>query len=201
MPPQPPGLTRPLAELTEAPRRYGWHGTLVAPFRLADGVTQHDVLEAARAWAQHATALFRCRWKPRRSAISSRCGPPIRMAKPACAQLAASALQTLDALARAAVRGRSRAPLGCAAERTATRAAGRMGLSVRVRRIPFSHDAVQFARRCAERAALVAWWQARTPALGPLAGRSAPRCSSNRRPASRSCCGSVCRFDDRDEVK
>ena len=37
VPPQPPGLQRPLTELTGAPRRYGWHGTLVAPFRPAGG--------------------------------------------------------------------------------------------------------------------------------------------------------------------
>src|ERR1700749_1755918 len=40
------------ATLTQAPRRYGWHATLVAPFRLHDGVSFHDVLTAARAWAQ-----------------------------------------------------------------------------------------------------------------------------------------------------
>jgi hypothetical protein len=40
------------ATLTQAPRRYGWHATLVAPFRLHDGVSFQDVLAAARAWAQ-----------------------------------------------------------------------------------------------------------------------------------------------------
>ncbi len=39
-------LPRPLAELTEAPRRYGFHGTLKAPFRLAAGVD-----EPALGWA------------------------------------------------------------------------------------------------------------------------------------------------------
>ncbi len=34
-----PGLPRPPAELTTAPRRYGFHGTIKAPFRLAEGVT------------------------------------------------------------------------------------------------------------------------------------------------------------------
>lgn len=32
-----PGLPRAPAELTAAPRRYGFHGTIKAPFRLADG--------------------------------------------------------------------------------------------------------------------------------------------------------------------
>lgn len=35
-----PGLPRPPADLTTVPRRYGFHGTIKAPFRLADGVDQ-----------------------------------------------------------------------------------------------------------------------------------------------------------------
>jgi hypothetical protein len=41
------------ASVTKAPRRYGWHGTLVAPFRCAAGVTPIDVLSAAQHWSQH----------------------------------------------------------------------------------------------------------------------------------------------------
>jgi hypothetical protein len=40
------------AALTQAPRRYGWHGTLVAPFRLREGVSFQDALAAARSWAE-----------------------------------------------------------------------------------------------------------------------------------------------------
>jgi len=36
--PDMPGLPRAPAELTAAPRRYGFHGTIKAPFRLADGI-------------------------------------------------------------------------------------------------------------------------------------------------------------------
>jgi hypothetical protein len=43
------------ATLTHTPRRYGWHGTLVAPFRLREGVTFQDMLTAARAWAHSQT--------------------------------------------------------------------------------------------------------------------------------------------------
>lgn len=46
-----PGLPRPLPEITEAPRRYGFHGTLKAPFRLAAGAE-----EAKLAWAVDALA-------------------------------------------------------------------------------------------------------------------------------------------------
>lgn len=41
-----PGLDWPVADLTRAPRKYGFHGTLRAPFRLADGVTAEDVSRA-----------------------------------------------------------------------------------------------------------------------------------------------------------
>lgn len=51
-PPQPVELERPLAALTVAPARYGWHGTLVPPFRLADGVTPQALVAATQAWAE-----------------------------------------------------------------------------------------------------------------------------------------------------
>ncbi len=43
-----PGLPRPRADLVAAPRRYGFHATLKAPFRLADG---HDEAELDAATA------------------------------------------------------------------------------------------------------------------------------------------------------
>lgn len=39
-------LPRPLVEVTAEPRRYGFHGTLKPPFRLAQGVKADDVAEA-----------------------------------------------------------------------------------------------------------------------------------------------------------
>lgn len=36
--------------LTRAPRRYGWHATLKAPFRLAAGLTEADVCDALQRW-------------------------------------------------------------------------------------------------------------------------------------------------------
>ncbi len=41
-----PGLPRALADLTADPRRYGFHGTIRAPFRLAPGVSGAAVAEA-----------------------------------------------------------------------------------------------------------------------------------------------------------
>ncbi len=45
------GLPRPLADLTAAPRKYGFHGTIKAPFRLADGYSAADLAQAVRALA------------------------------------------------------------------------------------------------------------------------------------------------------
>ncbi|MDZ4395567.1 DUF1045 domain-containing protein [Cypionkella sp.] len=41
-----PDLPRPLAEVTAEPRKYGFHGTLKPPFRLADGVTAAALAQA-----------------------------------------------------------------------------------------------------------------------------------------------------------
>ncbi|MFN4154306.1 MAG: DUF1045 domain-containing protein [Paracoccaceae bacterium] len=48
--PQPdlPGLPAPLADLTTDPRKYGFHGTIRAPFRPAESLTADDVTEAVR---------------------------------------------------------------------------------------------------------------------------------------------------------
>lgn len=40
-----------LAALTAAPRRYGWHATLKAPFPLREGVGEYDLAVAVRAFA------------------------------------------------------------------------------------------------------------------------------------------------------
>lgn len=39
----PEGLPRPQAELTMSPRKYGFHGTIKAPFRLAEGLGRADL--------------------------------------------------------------------------------------------------------------------------------------------------------------
>lgn len=38
--------------MTAAPRRYGFHATLKAPFRLAEGVEENDLIEAGHAFAR-----------------------------------------------------------------------------------------------------------------------------------------------------
>jgi putative phosphonate metabolism protein len=44
-------------ELTEDPRRYGFHGTLKAPFALAAGTSEADLLEAAMLFAERRRAF------------------------------------------------------------------------------------------------------------------------------------------------
>lgn len=45
------GLPRPVEALTERAARYGFHATLKAPFRLADGATASDFIDALEAYA------------------------------------------------------------------------------------------------------------------------------------------------------
>ncbi|SDR24463.1 putative phosphonate metabolism protein [Paraburkholderia fungorum] len=167
VPPQPAGLQRPLMELTEAPRRYGWHGTLVAPFRLADGATQHDVLAATREWAatQRPFAL------PVEAATLGEfvaLRPVDQCGEANVRAVATSALQALDAL-------RAKPSAADLARRLAA------PLSERQRELliewgyPYVFDEFRFHMTLSnsladagERTALVAWWQAQTPALGPL---------------------------------
>lgn len=47
--PQIAALPRPVAELTETPRKYGFHGTIKPPFRLAEGQSVEALHEAAQA--------------------------------------------------------------------------------------------------------------------------------------------------------
>lgn len=53
-----PPFDRPdWADLTAAPRLYGFHGTLKAPFRLGDGLEEQDFLEAVALFAARRTAF------------------------------------------------------------------------------------------------------------------------------------------------
>ncbi|MTJ05144.1 MAG: DUF1045 domain-containing protein [Sediminimonas qiaohouensis] len=49
--PQVPGLPCPVAEVTRQPRKYGFHGTLKPPFRLAGGCAPEDLAEAVELLA------------------------------------------------------------------------------------------------------------------------------------------------------
>ncbi|SEO58437.1 putative phosphonate metabolism protein [Salinihabitans flavidus] len=57
--PDVPGLPRPVSELTATPRRYGFHGTVKPPFRLAEGRDAEDLAGAMAALCarRHAVTL------------------------------------------------------------------------------------------------------------------------------------------------
>jgi len=51
------GLPGPVADLTSAPRKYGFHGTIKAPFRLADGISAADLEREVAALAAGTPAV------------------------------------------------------------------------------------------------------------------------------------------------
>lgn len=56
-PAEPPSDAADWAELTDDPRRYGFHGTLKAPFELAGGTSEADLLEAVMVFADRRPAV------------------------------------------------------------------------------------------------------------------------------------------------
>ena len=171
-PPQPPALARPVSELTQAPRRYGWHGTLVAPFRLADGVTPHKVLDDARHWAQQQIPFI----LPVEAATLGDF-VALRPAEPggeaAMRELASSALRTLGGL-------RAKPSAADLARRMAAPLTDRQRTLLVEWGYPYVFDEFRFHMTLSssleaadERAALVAWWHDRIAVLGPLAVEAA----------------------------
>ena len=166
--PQPPGLARPLAALTDAPRRYGWHGTLVAPFRLGAGLTQHDVLAAARAWAL-AQQAFTLQVEAATLGDFVALRPADAEGEARIRELASSALQSLDAL-------RAQPSAADLERRLAAPLSERQRALLLQWGYPYVFDEFRFHMTLSssladadERATLLAWWRERTPALGPLA--------------------------------
>ncbi|MEX3977545.1 DUF1045 domain-containing protein [Paraburkholderia sp. EG287A] len=96
-PPWLAGLTQPLETLTVAPRRYGWHGTLVPPFRLAPGVTPAALLAAAQQWAQ-GQARFEASVEAALLGRFVALRPADDAAETALRELAANALRALGSL-------------------------------------------------------------------------------------------------------
>ena len=160
-------LGQTIAALTGSPRGYGWHGTLVAPFHIAEGVTPQQVLSEAREWASQIT-----RFDSPLSAVEMGRFVALRAARPdddaSIRQVAASALYALNSL-------RARP----SAEDTERRLAS--GLSERQRTLlhewgyPYVLDEFRFHMTLSDaldsasvREAIVSVWQTRAETLGPL---------------------------------
>ncbi|SLN48349.1 hypothetical protein PSA7680_02485 [Pseudoruegeria aquimaris] len=52
------GLPLPVEKLTERPRKYGFHGTLKPPFRMADGQDEDSLIAALETFAQSAAPVW-----------------------------------------------------------------------------------------------------------------------------------------------
>ncbi len=155
------------AELTVAPRRYGWHGTLVPPFRLAPGVASVDVLNAARGWAARQRAFP----LPVEAALLGRfvaLRPAAAPGDDALRALAADALRTLDAL-------RAKPPASEIERRLAAPLTGRQRELLLAWGYPYVFDEFRFHMTLTDSladdhacAALIDHWRAETARLGPL---------------------------------
>ncbi|HEV3423401.1 MAG TPA: DUF1045 domain-containing protein [Paraburkholderia sp.] len=166
-PPQPGTLARAVSELTQAPRRYGWHGTLVAPFRLADGVSPRDVLDDARRWAQ-AQRRFVLPVEAATLGDFVALRPATPDGEAGMRALASGALRTLGGL-------RAQVSAADLARRLAAPLTERQRALLVEWGYPYVFDEFRFHMTLSssldaadERAALVAWWQGRIPQLGPL---------------------------------
>ncbi|WP_323117838.1 DUF1045 domain-containing protein [Burkholderia alba] len=166
-PPQPPALRRPVDAVTASPARYGWHGTLMAPFRLAGGVAPGDLLAQARRWAQRqpaftldiaAAALGR--FVALRAATEA--GDTAMRALAADALRAFTPLRTMPSAAERARRGAH--PL------TARQQAllDEWGYPYVLDEFRFHMTLSDSLAGQAERDVLIGWWRDAAAALGPL---------------------------------
>jgi putative phosphonate metabolism protein len=166
-PPALAALRREVADLTAAPRRYGWHGTLVAPFRLAIGISAHDVSAAARAWAARQSAFA----LPVEAALLGRfvaLRPADAEGDTALGSVAADALRSLDAL-------RARPPAAEIERRLAAPLTARQRELLLAWGYPYVFEEFRFHMTLSdslsddtECAALIDHWRAEVARFGPL---------------------------------
>ncbi|SOE64085.1 Protein of unknown function [Burkholderia sp. D7] len=160
-------LGQTVAALTGSPRRYGWHGTLVAPFHTAEGVTPQQVLSVAREWASHIAPF-----DAPLSAVEMGRFVALRAGEPdddeAIRRIAASALYALASL-------RARPSAEDAERRLASGLSERQQTLLHEWGYPYVLDEFRFHMTLSDaldsasaRAAIVSLWQTRAAALGPL---------------------------------
>lgn len=168
-PPVVPALAaraRDVASVSSSPRRYGWHGTLLAPSRCADGTTLENVLPRALAWARRQSPFD----VPVEAAALDRfvaIRPATADGAAAIGALAADALREFAALRAMPTEDDRRRRLEA-------------NLSARQRELldewgyPYVLDEYRFhmtlsdAIEPEDRRVLIDWWRAQASALGPL---------------------------------
>ena len=156
-----------VARLSRAPQRYGWHGTLVAPARCAEGVTPDDVIRRTRAWAQRQHP-FDLAVEPAALERFVALRPASAQGKAAMQALAADALHecvSLCAMPGEAEQQRRIKANNLNARQQALLA--RWGYPYVMDEFRF-HMTLSDAIEPDEREILVDWWRARTATLGPL---------------------------------
>lgn len=165
-----PGLSRPLADLTSEPRRYGWHATLVAPFTCRPGIDSRAVLARAADWASRQRAFMlpvRVALLERFVAVQAAESAAALAARTVLSELAADAVRTFAPL-RAAP---SEAEL---AKRRTLRLSARQEALMLEWGYPFVFDEFRFhltlsnSIESADAQAMLAWWTSRCATLGPL---------------------------------
>lgn len=160
-------IGRDVAALTVAPRRYGWHGTLVPPFRCAAGITPQDVLVAARDWAAR-IERFAVPVEPARIGDFVALRPARARDDHALRDIAASALHALAPL-------RARASSHENARRVTPGMTQRQRELLREWDYPYVLDEFRFHMTLSDsiaspalREAIAAFWAPRAAALGDL---------------------------------
>jgi Protein of unknown function (DUF1045) len=159
------GLT--ITALTGSPRQYGWHGTLVAPFHTAEGVTPQQVLSAARDWASRVI-----RFDAPLSAVEMGRFAALRATHAdddeSIRHIAASALYALNSLrARPSPQDTERRLASGLTERQQTLLHG-WGYPYVLDEFRFHMTLSDALDSASARAAIVSLWQARAETLGAL---------------------------------
>ncbi|MFQ6547076.1 DUF1045 domain-containing protein [Aestuariibius sp. 2305UL40-4] len=94
LPPDMPGLPAPAADLKERPRKYGFHGTIKPPMRLADSKTPADLQTALAAFCERRAPVNCGRLTVRRLGRFIAIVPDASV--PALSDLAARTVEALD---------------------------------------------------------------------------------------------------------
>ncbi|SAL51822.1 hypothetical protein AWB73_05448 [Caballeronia turbans] len=154
-------------DVTHAPRRYGWHATLVAPFHMAPGIELADVLACARAWAS-AVPRFEMRVKAAELGRFVALRPAEASDDATLRTLAASALQALSGL-------RATPSPESLERRIHEDMSARQVELLRAWGYPYVFDEYRFHMTLSDslddanaRASIVSEWMRRIDALGPL---------------------------------
>ncbi|RDU96185.1 DUF1045 domain-containing protein [Trinickia dinghuensis] len=155
--------------LSHAPRRYGWHGTLVAPARRAIGIAGDDIVSHARAWARRQQPFE----LPVEAAALERfvaIRPATEGGAAAMQALAADALHAfapLRAMPSEQEQQERRRRLGAALSERQRALLDRWGYPYVLEEFRF-HMTLSDSIDAQERQVLIDWWSEHVPKLGPL---------------------------------